>query len=254
MPLVRINDDLHYFAHVPKCGGTSVEAYLIERFGTLGLHDWTYNEVPEHLRWSRTSPQHIPVATLRTLFPESWIASSFSVVRHPVTRLISAFLFARDVQGTINPTATLDDWCKSDLPQLCKDPFFQDGHFLPQSDFVPEGARIFRLEDGLDAVIDHLDALAGNSDGPRQVPTKNLSAWRISDTAHRPVPSDATLARIVDAYACDFDRFGYDRPATAAITAILEPVVVLAPPMPVPRPRRSTLERLRNSIHKRLSR
>jgi hypothetical protein len=251
MPIFRITTDLHYFAHVPKCGGTSVETYLIERFGPLGFHDWAFLDQPENQRWSRTSPQHMPASVLQVMLPQSWIVSSFAVVRHPVTRLISAFLFARDVQKTIAPTLTLDDWCLTDLPRIGEDPFRHDGHFMPQSDFVPEGAQIFRLEDGLDAVVAHLDSLAGNTDGPRQLTAQNISAWRSTDTAHRPTPSDAALARIVDAYARDFDRFGYDRPKPGTVGSIAEPAFLQ---MAAPRPRRTALQRLHNSIRKRLSR
>jgi len=44
MPIFRINDQLHYFAHVPKCGGSAVETYLTRRFGPLG-----FNEPVRHL-------------------------------------------------------------------------------------------------------------------------------------------------------------------------------------------------------------
>jgi hypothetical protein len=37
MPLFRLNSEVHVFTHVPKCGDTSIEAYLEERFGTLAL-------------------------------------------------------------------------------------------------------------------------------------------------------------------------------------------------------------------------
>ena len=90
MPFFRIDRELHYFAHVPKCAGASVEVYLRKRFGKIAFANSQFYNVPEAQRWTKSSPQHINREALALLVPPGWIASSFGVVRHPVTRLRSA--------------------------------------------------------------------------------------------------------------------------------------------------------------------
>jgi hypothetical protein len=219
MPIFRINTDLHYFAHVPKCGGSSVDAYLMERFGPLALHDLDRFKLPPQNRWSRTSPQHIPAAILKLVVPPDWLRSSFAVVRHPVRRVISAFCYARDHHGHLPLATEFNSWFREAASWALNDAHRIDGHFAPISSFVPEGSRIFRLEDGLDEIIPYLDELAGNSDGLRHVTARNIGRWRGIEDA--PVPTDETLALIETVYAEDFDRFGYERvQSTAALSAL----------------------------------
>ena len=169
MPIFRINKDLHYYAHVPKCGGSSVEHYLVDRFGPMGLRDTEEKLIHPTLRWTRTTPVHIPAVALARIVPPDWIASSFAVVRHPVRRLISAFFQGRDVAGRIPLSADFNAWFAEAAVWVGKDPYRNGGHLEPQTTFIPPGSRIFRLEDGLEQVVPYLDALAGNSDGPREI-------------------------------------------------------------------------------------
>ena len=72
MPIFRINDKLHFYAHVPKCGGSSVEFYLTERFGPLALDERGHELIPRHQQWSVESANHIPVTDLYRIFPVSY--------------------------------------------------------------------------------------------------------------------------------------------------------------------------------------
>ena len=63
MPFFRLRQQLIYFAHVPKCAGTSVEAYLQRRFGALAFRDQFHYRDPGP-RWTVTSPQHVTAADL----------------------------------------------------------------------------------------------------------------------------------------------------------------------------------------------
>lgn len=209
MPIFRANDKLHYYAHVPKCGGSSVEAYLKARFGALAFLDTRFLDLPEVLRWTKSSPQHLPYAAFTRLIPADWIASSFAVVRHPVKRLVSAFQYQVEVEGTVAPLWSIDEWFDDWLKRAGADPFLYDNHLCPQSAIVPANAAVFRLEDGLDAIVPHLDALAGDTRGPRAIPAENVRRKGMSPDAERLKPSAETLARIADFYAEDFARFGY---------------------------------------------
>ena len=219
MPIFRIGDTLHYYAHVPKCGGSSVEAYLRTRFGSLAFLNTRYLDLPEQARWTRSSPQHLALADLHRLIPPDWIASSFAVVRHPVKRLISAFQFQVEVEGTVAALWSIDEFFDDWLKRAEAEPFLYDNHLRPQSDLVPDGAAIFRLEDGMAPLVAHLDSLAGNSEGPREIPKENVRKKGMAPDAERMIPASETLARIADYYAEDFRRFGYTPDDTASSEA-----------------------------------
>ena len=68
MPFFRLRQQLVYFAHVPKCAGSSVEVYLQRRFGALAFRDQAHYK-DAGTRWTRTSPQHVTVAALPRLSP-----------------------------------------------------------------------------------------------------------------------------------------------------------------------------------------
>ena len=83
------------------------------------------------------------------------------------------------------------------------------------SDLVPEDAIIFRLEDGLDAVVCWLDEVAGNNDAPRRIEQRNGVDQRLQHLK-QPVaemPDLPEMAAILQLFEADFDRFGYERNA-----------------------------------------
>lgn len=213
MPIFRIDDKLHYFVHIPKCGGASVETYLIDRFGgPLGIWDMGKDALPRTHIWTRTSPQHISAAVLEQLVPRDWMASSFAVVRHPLRRLVSAFCFSRDVVGRIPLNTEFNAWFEDAATWIGKEPYRNGGHLETQGTFIPRDTRIFRLEDGLQAIIPYLDGLAGNSDGPREVPVRNVGRWRGNEA---PIQlTQRTLDLVNQVYAADLEQFGYT-PATS---------------------------------------
>ncbi|MGB7260513.1 MAG: sulfotransferase family 2 domain-containing protein [Albidovulum sp.] len=209
MPVVRIAGNLHYYAHVPKCGGSSVEAYLKSRFGSLAFLNTRYLDLPDAARWTKSSPQHLPHADFHRLIPADWITSSFAVVRHPMKRLVSAFLYQVEVEGTVAALWSIDEWFDDWLKRAEAEPFLYDNHLRPQAEIVPEGAAVFRLEDGLDPLVAHFDTLAGDTKGARAIPAENVRKKAMAPDAERLKPSDETKARIAAYYAADFSRFGY---------------------------------------------
>lgn len=250
MPIFRIGDKLHYYAHVPKCGGISVETYLTKRFGPLGFDDLAHREVPAQWTWNVEVPNHVPLMALDRLIPEDWFASSFATVRHPLRRAISTFFFWRDTMKQVPLSAEFNDWFRTAAGQIDSAPFSHGGHLMPQVMLVPQAARVFRLEDGLEPVIPYLDALADNSDGPREIPSRNVGRWR-TEEAH-PTPTVETLDLVARIYAADFERFGYEPPVSIAAACELPDLPALAttgvPPEPI---RRSFTARLQRSLLKR---
>jgi len=225
MPLVRAQAKLIYYAHVPKCAGSAVEYYLRDRFGPLALWNTRYNALADP--WTRTSPQHIDRASLATLLPDSFIDHSFCVVRHPVSRIVSAWHFQKDVEGTVPDGTGFSDWLQSLPAQWADSPYAFDNHTRPMDDFVPRGAKVFYLEHGLEALIPWLDTVTGTASTPRfidQVNThsKNADRNKAASAGAKLQPDPDQLALIARLYQADFSRFGY------AIDAKMP----LAPPPP----------------------
>ena len=209
MPFFQIDRELHYFAHVPKCAGASVEVYLRKRFGKIAFANSQFYNLPEAQRWTKSSPQHIDREALGRLVPPGWIASSFGIVRHPVTRLRSAYDYQLTGEKTVPEGMDINAWFLDWVAQRDRMPFRYDNHPRPAADLVPHGATVFRLEDGLEGVVAYLDGLAGNSDGPRKMPHENKSRGGVSYAAGQAPLSDEVLGVIAKVYAEDFKRFGY---------------------------------------------
>lgn len=183
--------------------------YLRKRFGPIAFANSQYLNTPETHRWTRSSPQHVDWEGLTRLLPTSWIKSSFAVARHPVARLRSAFDYQLNGEKTVPEGTDLNDWFLDWVAQRDKQPFRYDNHLRPASDLVPRDATVFRLEDGLDPIINYLDSLAGNAHGPRQMPHENKSRGGKHYTSVQSPLNNETLDVIEKVYAKDFTRFGY---------------------------------------------
>lgn len=208
MPIIKADTRLVYYAHVPKCGGSSVNWYLRERFGALVFYDNAHTEQPPETRWSRTSPQHIDRASLARLFPDGFFDAIFTIVRHPVSRLTSAYHFQLDMERSIPVDTTFSDWLLDLEERAAEDPFVFDNHVRPMTEIVPEGAHVFHMEHGLDGLVPWFDALTGETSGPRAVPRFNEKGRNTGDTT-KAAPTADDIALIADLYAADFLRFGY---------------------------------------------
>lgn len=222
MPVFRVGPELHYFSHVPKCGGSSVELYLQRRFGTLAFVDYSpMDREAKRRRWTRTSPQHVGWSEFARLVPADWIVGAFGVVRHPEARLVSAYHHFTDSIADATDCPPLDVWFQA---WLDREDFYRfDNHLLPQSELVPDWATVFRLEDGLDAVIPYLDGIAGKRGGPRALPAINRRA--AGAARPRATISEPLAGLVARFYAEDYARFGYEPGGGVA-----------AAPSPVPRP------------------
>lgn len=206
MPIVKTGSGLIYYAHVPKCGGSSVEDYLRDRFGPLGFLNKAFTALPARQRWSQTSPQHIDRVSLDQLFPPDYFVAAFAVVRHPVARALSAWQFQVQVEKAVSPALPFATWLREQAKILHENPFLADNHLRPQGDFMGEDCTIFHLEHGLDAIIPWLDALVGDQAGPRAMAHANS---RDGSRSAAPAPTAADIALIGEIYAGDFARFGY---------------------------------------------
>jgi len=214
MPIVQIDHKLVYFAHVPRCAGSSVENYLHGRFGDLGFLDRGQLQTPSDQLWTKTSPQHVHTEALERLMPASFFAARFAVVRHPALRLRSVFLYQRDIEETLEPETPFSTWLRRVPGLRQQDACVFDNHLRPMRDLVPQDTRVFRLEQGLDPLLRWLDSLTGDN-SPTQLEHINSHTNRLQaldKTPRGPIPqiSPRDLAFIRGMDAADFDRFGYD--------------------------------------------
>jgi hypothetical protein len=215
VPIFKTGEKLVYYAHVPKCGGSAIEYYLQERFGTLGLYDhWFHRKRFKGTAWTRTSPQHVDAEALEHIVPTAFFDAMFAVVRHPVPRTVSTYHFQREVEHRIPEGTSFSDW----LAALEADgfaPYDYDNHVLPMNRLVPEGAQVFHLEHGLDGIVVWLDLLTGTQAPPRVIEHANARGAVVSVKTEKVEPTPRDVERIARIYAEDFARFGYAPDARA---------------------------------------
>jgi hypothetical protein len=216
VPLARINGKLLFFAHIPKTGGTSVEAYLRAK-GALALHGAGEG-------WSSTPLQHLQRAAYEEILPPGSYDHGFAILRDPVARLVSEFRMRVEPRGArLRPLGWLrvarnfaigrktygariqrrleyldfDAWVDRVFAAFARDPYYRSNHIRPQHEFIAPGHRLFRFEHGLDPVFRWIDAVtetppvAGAFHERRSAPL---------DVSMRP----ETLRRIRAFYAADF--------------------------------------------------
>jgi hypothetical protein len=212
MPLARIGSVLLYFAHIPKTGGSSVEAYLRQKGPLAGLQSRTHG-------WSRTTFQHAHRTVFADLFREGFCDAGFTIVRDPIARLASAYRMRVSLGDTHGPARRLprpvrrlvqaalpeprsplpvDAWVPRVFSAYARNPYLHDNHIRPQAEFVDPSHRVFRFEAGLDPVFDWIDAVTGTQPAPE----------RPHHRRSEPVPveaSEATEASIRAFYAADYD-------------------------------------------------
>ncbi|MEL7114022.1 MAG: sulfotransferase family 2 domain-containing protein [Pseudomonadota bacterium] len=211
MPSLALDDHLIWFAHCPKAGGTSIEAAMVERWGDrVGHLHWGWD------RWWRqggwriatppNSPQHLIWEDALKALPGAPDAV-FAIVRDPVARMISEYNYQRrHRRGTWLGRAVahlpFSLWLRVMLRMAEQNPYAFDNHLRPHSDFIPEGAVVFRLEDGLEQVMDWLGVTAETGPPPHRLKSRPPS----QSTQRR----EAALIGAV--FAEDYARFGYVRP------------------------------------------
>jgi hypothetical protein len=207
MPLVNAHGTQIFFAHVPKTAGSSVEDYLIRRFGELSIRD-------QHKR-NRvagtgliTPSTHLSALDLLELLPRD-LAHCFAFVRDPVDRMLSEYRYQLGVSKTTR--FGFSTWLRLMLGCARREPRIYENHIRPQSDLVPDSAKVFRLEDGFEPFIAWLDQVTGTT-------APEVEMGHLLKREHAEVALSRQDLRLMAAfYAEDYARFGYATPDTSAI-------------------------------------
>lgn len=183
------------FVHVPKTGGTSIER--------------TLRKSPEQVVGGHTTAEGY-----RRKFPDEFARFfTFSVVRHPATRFLSAWRYLRAMpvnpalnNALIHESASFANW----MERLLEDPGLVDRivHLHPQHRFVCDQSgdilvdRVYRYEE-IDAAWSEICILLS-------LPPKPLVHLNVS---HTPIPGEEITKKqaewIAEIYAEDYRLGNY---------------------------------------------
>jgi len=157
----------------------------------------------------QASPQHQTCSVLKNLLRIDKITDVFLVVRNPYARMRSEYNWCfRDIPPS--DRMSYSEWVLCVLDEASKDNSYADNHFRPALDFldfeIP--AKIFRLEDGLDVVVEYyLQTMSSAMTSISVLHEKNSLKFKNKTTLFE-LNSDA-LAAINEHFRVDFIAFGY---------------------------------------------
>ena len=192
MPLYRINNHLVFFVHIPKTGGSSIEASL-ESKGSVCLS--------KKIDCFPAPFQHLHAELFQRLVPDDFYDKGFAVCRNPYSRLISEYRH-QIIRGRVTQM-TVDSWIENVFRKYKRDPFLKHNHIRPQSEFICNSIEVFKFEDGLESVVKGIYSFCG------------ISSYKVHHNKKRykktPIQLKmSSLEKIRKFYQVDFDVFRYD--------------------------------------------
>jgi hypothetical protein len=191
------------FIHVPKAGGTSIEAFFeANGFKTAYLDRGGSPESLNPVR--RSSPQHMPADVLQALFDPQKFDFVFMTVRHPIRRLLSKFAMETLSGGTRDDFAP---WLAEMMRRVGADRGAMDNHLRPQADFWLPESHVFKLEDGFgEDFVGRLEAGIGLRFAQRQMRRAMHAGIAAADYD---LVEPQLRQHIRNYYDVDFVKFGY---------------------------------------------
>lgn len=211
MPVFIKNDKTALFIHIPKAGGSSLEKNMVD----LGWREiLSIRGVPaDRLKFIKASPQHFHAEFMEKLFNFEEFSSIVAITRDPFNRLKSEYYWHfRNFDTRPDPEV----WIKEIFSRAREEPNINDNHIRPQVDFLPRecSLELFKLED--DGVQKAQIALCGGYDENPEMPApqpQDLKPDHEKASKYTPEVEAAFASQrsiIVDFYAADYDRLGYD--------------------------------------------
>lgn len=199
------------FFHIPKTGGTSIEAMLfpyceIQQRMHRGVYKDVTLDTPNFQAYAHVDAHHsVPFDAVRSNVADITGYFTFTFVRNPWDRVLSLYFSMRGDRATIAP----DDINAGVLRDINT---FYPNHqrsFLQVNFFEPEGwenfySRVCRFENFDEEcawLTNHLGL------GTLEVPRKNVSNKK--GIRYQDVFTDATARRVADFFAEDIAMFGY---------------------------------------------
>jgi len=152
MPVMTKGDKKVLFLHIPKTGGTTVENVFYRNGWDVSLTGYNGDYV-DHIESGGNrsySLTHLPVETLDKLLDGEKFDEIFTVVRHPVDRMVSEYNFRIEDRARLGE---FDEWFEWAIAQYEKDPWFNDNHMRPQEDYINYLVNWVKLEDGMESLF-----------------------------------------------------------------------------------------------------
>lgn len=216
MPVTEINKKTLAFVHIPKCGGSSIES-------SLDLHP--FNQTEEEMTLRHLSGinakgkqlQHLTFSEIITELEGRGIHNfkSFTVVRHPFSRIVSEFKWRKKINHTrYRNTNDLESFIATIEKIHLSQPIGFDTHFISQANYVRSSSsthnlKVFKLEDGLQPVCDWLCHEFGITISVSSVnvsPSSEALSKELRNTSQK----NKLRAAIYSLYQEDYDLFGYE--------------------------------------------
>ena len=208
MPVFFKEDTQILYIHVPKTGGTFIEKALLGNGFDMTYHDGSHRSG----RFNRIlfcSPQHMHTEVLETIFDLSQFDYIFMTVREPLSRVISEFRMRREGESD-----DINEWFKKKMRAYRRNPYVNDNHIRPQSEFYVKGASVFRQDDRYDqkwterfrrSSSDIKLSLDGLS---KTVRVRDNLSTDTSESVRRSL-TEESLEEIMLFYREDYLKFGY---------------------------------------------
>lgn len=207
MPIFRKDGKNVLFIHIPKTGGSTIETvfknsgFQIQYLdGKVGRH--TVN----HLR--KCTPQHMHADMLENMFWMQNFDMAFMIVRDPVSRFKSEYIWRNRKNFTGTDSKAVSKWADRSFSEYESNKFIYDNHFRPQTEFYTPGAEVYRFEDGLQNVVNKLNDrhnLSLETEIPKLKDAKKRTGFSSSDVVVTPEIDK----KIKDFYRKDYEMFDY---------------------------------------------
>lgn len=208
MPVMVKDGRSVLFVHIPKTGGSTVEQLFTSAGWTTHLRE-TRKTDPAFFGLYRCSPQHLHAAVLRDLFKVSQFDLILSTVRDPVARFRSEFAHRHSgkLEAADADPDTVAAWAERVFARWAKNPYALDNHLRPQTEFLFPQSEIYRLEDGMEAMVADISARF-DLDLSTEIPHRLRSEKRgLPSSAVQVSPELRT--RLHEFYAADYSALAY---------------------------------------------
>lgn len=206
MPVLHKAGTAVLFVHVPKTGGTSVERYFVQNGWTLDWRDGVAGPGTAN-SYLKCSPQHVEARRLDEFFRLERFDAIFSTVREPIARFRSEYCM-RHVTDLRTDPASVESWAQSAFAAYDEDQFAFDNHLRPQHEFIVPGASVYRLEAGLEVMVEDLNERFGLG-LMGELPRASDRVVESGVPSRDVVVSDRLERLLRDFYAQDFVDFEY---------------------------------------------
>lgn len=204
MPIFTKNDVSVLFIHIPKTGGTTIEdTFQKNGFEMTFRRGGAYGPRIDFDRDNGCSPQHMHAALLERHFAAHAFTHVFTVVRHPMARLGSEYRF-RAANGHPLAGDGIDAFAQRVMWRFEKrNPMVLDNHIRPQVDFLWRSCETFRLEDGMNTVLQRISDFLGSD-----LTHAGLTSMKSDDAIPADLSPEAEAA-LRAFYRQDYEAFGY---------------------------------------------